>query len=116
MGIFSAYRYALCQTLLLLCVLCFPATAMQIWEGTGRVISGFGQGGSVKLQLAVDKDMVRSLSGPPLDGKIQINDDLSGVVQTDTGSWKFEKCGKDLCVNLQQHNPEQTIFYRLQPK
>lgn len=116
MGIFSGYRYTLCQTLLLLCVLGFPVNALQIWEGTGRVISGTGQGGSIKLQLAVDKDMVKSLSGPPLNDKIQINDDLSGIVQTDIGTWKFEKCGKDLCVSLQQHHPKQTVFYRLQPK
>ncbi len=60
--------------------------------------------------------MVWSLSGPPLNDKIQINDDLSGFVKTDTGTWRFEKCDKDLCVTLQQHNSEQTVFYRLQPK
>ncbi|MDV2998034.1 MAG: hypothetical protein N4J56_007739 [Chroococcidiopsis sp. SAG 2025] len=38
MDIFSGAT--LCQALLLLNILSFPANASQIWEGTGRVISG----------------------------------------------------------------------------
>lgn len=116
MGIFSCLRYALCQTLVLLGMVSSPANASHIWEGTGRVISGVGEGGSVEMRLELDGEVVRSLWGPPLYGKIQTDPELNGVVQTKIGIWQIEQCDQDLCVNLQQYNPKQTVFYRLQPK
>lgn len=113
-GIFASH--ILCQALLLLGICSLPAKASQIWEGTGRVISGVGEGGSVELRLELDGETVRSLWGPPLYGTIQINPSLSGTIQTKTNNWQFEQCGEDLCVNLQQYNPKQIVFYRLQPK
>ncbi len=113
-GIFASHT--LCQTLLLLGLLNFSASASQIWEGAGRVISGVGEGGSVELCLELDGETVRSLWGPPLYGKILINPNLSGTIQTKTSTWQIEQCGEDLCVNLQQYNPKQVVFYRLQPK
>ncbi|MGL4622376.1 MAG: hypothetical protein ACRCZS_25505 [Chroococcidiopsis sp.] len=114
MGIFSCGT--LCQVFLLLSLLNFPANASQIWEGTGRVISGVGEGGSVELRLEIDGEVVTSLSGPPLHGIIQTTPDLNGTIKTQTGTWYIEQCGEELCVNLQQHHPKQTIFYRLVPK
>lgn len=114
MGVFSSHT--LCQTLLLLILLSLPANASQIWKGTGRVISGVGEGGSVDLRLEVDGEIVRSLWGPPLYGKVQTNPKLSGTIQTKSGTWQIEQCGEELCVNLQQYNPKQVVLYRLQPK
>ena len=114
MNIFSSHT--LCQTLILLNVLCLPANASQIWEGAGRVISGVGEGGSVKLSLEIDGEIVRSLSGPPLYGKITTIPKLNGTIQTKSATWNLEQCGEDLCVNLQQHNFKQIVFYRLQPR
>jgi hypothetical protein len=113
----SSYRSCvLYQTILLLGILILPASASQIWEGTGRIISGTGEGGSVELQLEFDGEVVKSLSGPPLDGRINTEPSLNGVIKTKTATWQIERCGEDLCVNLQQYNPKQTVFYRLQPK
>jgi hypothetical protein len=112
MGLFSSHPLA--QTCLCLCLLSLPANASQIWEGNGRVISGVGQGGSVKLRLEIEGEQVRSLSGPPLAGKIFRNPRLNGAIQTPTGNWQIEECDKDLCVNLQQYHPKQIVFYRLQ--
>lgn len=106
----------LCQMLLLLGMLSLPASASQIWEGVGRIISGVGEGGSVDLRLEIDGEVVRSLWGPPLYGKIQTNSNLNGTIQTKSGTWLLEQCGEELCVNLQQYNPKQTVFYRLQLK
>ena len=106
----------LSQTILLLVILILPASVSQIWEGTGRIISGIGEGGSVELQLEFDGEIVKSLSGPPLDGIINTKPSLNGVIKTKTATWQIERCGEDLCVNLQQDNPKQTVFYRLQPK
>ncbi|MHC5820904.1 MAG: hypothetical protein ACYT04_34805 [Nostoc sp.] len=97
-------------------ILILPASASQIWQGTGRIISGIGEGGSVELQLEFDGEVVKSLSGPPLDGRINTEPSLNGVIKTNTATWQIERCGEDLCVNLQQYNPKQTVFYRLQPK
>lgn len=108
--------HALYQMLLLLSMLSLPASASQIWEGTGRVISGVGEGGSVDLRLEVDDEVVRSLWGPPLYGKIQSKPNLSGTIQTKNGTWQIEQCSEELCINLQQYNPKQAVFYRLQPK
>lgn len=108
--------HTLCQMLLLLSILSLPASASQIWEGVGRVISGVGEGGSVDLRLEVDGEIVRSLWGPPLYGKIQAIPNLSGTIQTKSGTWQIEQCGEELCINLQQYNPKQAVFYRLQPK
>lgn len=113
-GVFSFHT--LCQTLLLLGIFSFPASASQIWEGTGRVISGVGEGGSVDFLLEVDGEIVRSLWGPPLYGKIQTSPNLNGTIQTKSGTWQIEQCGEQLCINFQQYNPKQTVFYRLQPK
>ena len=106
----------LSQVLLLLSVLNFPANGSQIWEGTGRVINGLGRGGSVKLRLEIDGEIVRSLSGPSLYGKIKTTPKLNGTIQTKSATWHLEQCGEDLCVNLQQHNLKQIVFYRLQPR
>ncbi len=114
--IFNYGSCILSQTILLLGILILPASASQIWEGTGRIISGIGEGGSVELQLEFDGEIVRSLSGPPLDGIINTEPSLNGVIKTKNATWQIERCGEDLCVNLQQYNPKQTVFYRLQPK
>lgn len=108
--------HTLCQMLLLLGIFSLPASASQIWEGVGRIIGGVGEGGSVDLRLEVDGEVVRSLWGPPLYGKIQTNPNLSGTIQTKSGTWRIEQCGEELCINLQQYNPKQAVFYRLQPK
>lgn len=108
--------HPLCQMLLLLGILNLSASAKQIWEGAGRVISGVGEGGSVDLRLELDGETVRSLWGPPLYGKIEINPHLNGTIQTKSGTWQIEQCGEELCVNLQQYNPKQAVFYRLQKK
>lgn len=108
------FPYIFYQLLLLLSFLSIPADASQIWQGTGRVISGMGEGGSVELRLEVDGETVRSLFGPPLEGKIQNSPNLNGVIQTQTGNWQIQQCGEELCINLHQYNPKQVIFYRLQ--
>ena len=114
MSVFSSYT--LCQTLLLLSLLSLPANARQLWEGTGRVISGMGEGGSVDLLLEVDSEIVRSLWGPPLYGNIQTSPNLSGTIETKSGTWQIKQCGEELCINLQQYIPKQAVFYRLKPK
>ena len=106
----------LCQMLLLLSLFTLPANANEIWEGTGRVVNGLGRGGSVKLRLEIDGEIVRSLSDPPLYGKIKTTPKLNGTIQTNSATWHLEQCGEDLCVNLQQHNLKQIVFYRLQPR
>ena len=92
--------HTLCQMLLLLGMLSFPASASQIWEGVGRIITGVGEGGSVDLRLEIDGEIVRSLWIPPLYGKIQTTPNLNGTIQTKSGTWLFKQCGEELCVNL----------------
>lgn len=108
------FHYIFFQILLLLSFLNIPANASQIWQGTGRVISGMGEGGSVELHLEVDGETVRSLLGPPLEGKIQKSPTIDVVIKTQTGKWQIQQCGEELCINLQHYNPKQVIFYRLQ--
>jgi hypothetical protein len=105
------------QTLLLLSLVELPATATQVWIGSGRITDGIGQGGLVWLQLVTDRevvqegDAVKSLHGPRLDGKIQ-----AGKVQSPLGLWRFKQCNQDLCVILNRANPKQAIVYRLHRK
>lgn len=107
----------LCQTLLLLSLLELPATAAQIWFGMGRITAGVGQGGLVELRLRTEHDsiqdgeFVKSLHGPPLNGKIQ-----AGVIRNQVGYWRFRPCAQNpqnLCVTLIRTKPKQTIVYRL---
>jgi len=105
------------QTLLLLSLVELPATATQVWIGSGRITAGIGQGGLVGLKLATDQERiqeggdVKSLHGPRLDGKIQ-----AGMVQSPLGLWQFKQCEQDLCVILNRADPKQTIVYRLHRK
>ncbi|GAC1454473.1 MAG: hypothetical protein NVS2B14_06520 [Chamaesiphon sp.] len=98
----------ICQTLSLMSLVNLPATASQVWVGTGRITEGIGQGGLVALKLITDRDVVKSLHGPRLNAKIQ-----AGVVRTRLDTWRFQQCSQDLCVVLNRTNPKQTIVYRL---
>lgn len=106
-----------CQTLLLLGLLELPATAAQIWVGAGRITAGIGQGGLVELRLKTEHDgiqegeFVKSLHGPPLNGRIQ-----AGAIRNRVGYWQFRPCAlnaQNLCVTLTRTNPKQTIVYHL---
>lgn len=100
-------------TALVYAILCLPALAGQVYEGSGQIVSGPGQGGSVNLRLEIEGNRVRSLSGPPLDGNIQSDGSLNGVVRMGANTWRIEQCGADLCVQLQQAQPKRSIHYRL---
>jgi hypothetical protein len=100
-----------CQTLLLLSLSVLPATATQVWVGTGRITDGIGQGGSVKLKLEIDGNNVRSIYGFHLNGTI-----YNGTISTKLAHWQFRQCSQDLCVTLTRIRPKQTIFYQLHKK
>lgn len=96
-----------------------PAFAQQIWSGTGRIVSGAGEGGSVELKLNVTDNNVQFLSGPSKnDPPFQLNNStgLNGTVNMNAGTWQFVQTGNELGVSLSQNNPYRIIRYRLFPK
>ena len=86
-----------------------PAQA-RTWRGTGVITSGSGQGGTVTLSLNINGNSVTFHSGPSQNETWQIN---NGVVNSNAGTWYFERCDSDLCINFEQYNPSRTIYYRL---
>ncbi|MEH1918416.1 hypothetical protein [Nostoc sp.] len=96
-----------------------PAFAQQIWLGTGRIISGAGEGGTVELKLSVTDNNVQFLSGPSKDEPpFQLNNStgLNGTVNMNAGTWQFVQTGNELGVSLSQNNPYRIIRYHLFPK
>ncbi|MEH2466326.1 hypothetical protein [Nostoc sp.] len=106
-------------TVSLLWGLASPAFAQQIWSGTGRIISGAGEGGTVELKLVVADNRVQFLSGPSKnDPPFQLNNStgLNGTVNMNAGTWQFVQTENELGVSLSQNNPYRIIRYRLFPK
>ena len=96
-----------------------PAFAQQIWSGTGKIVSGAGEGGTVELKLDVTDNRVQFLSGPSKnEPPFQLNNstDINGTVETKAGTWEFVQIGNELGVSLSQNNPYRIIRYRLFPK
>ena len=85
-----------------------PATASQIWAGTGRISRGIGQGGLVELRIEIDGNAVKTLHGPRLNGVMQ-----NRTIQNNLGRWEFRPCQQNLCVILNRTSPPQTILYQL---
>ncbi|MEH2191605.1 MAG: hypothetical protein V7K98_02930 [Nostoc sp.] len=67
-----------------------PAFAQQIWSGTGKIVSGAGEGGTVGLKLEVKDNNVQFLSGPSKnEPPFQLNNstDINGTVKLNAGTW-----------------------------
>ena len=93
-----------------------PALAQQIWSGTGKIISGAGEGGTVGLKLEITENNVQFLSGPSKnEPPFQLNNttDINGTVETKAGTWQFFQTGKELGISLSQNHPYRIIRYRL---
>ncbi|MEH2182476.1 hypothetical protein [Nostoc sp.] len=106
-------------TVSLLWELGLPAFAQQIWSGTGRIVSGAGEGGLVELKLEITDKNVQFLSGPSKnEPPFQLNNStgLNGTVNMNAGTWQFVQTGNELGVSLSQNNPYRIIRYRLFPK
>ncbi|BAY76536.1 hypothetical protein NIES25_29880 [Nostoc linckia NIES-25] len=111
--------YVILTTVSLLCGLTSPAFAQQIWSGTGRIVSGAGEGGLVELKLEVKDNNVQFVSGPSKnEPPFQLNNStgLNGTVNMNAGTWQFVQTGNELGVSLSQNNPDRIIRYRLFPK
>ncbi|BAZ00730.1 hypothetical protein NIES37_47260 [Tolypothrix tenuis PCC 7101] len=96
-----------------------PAFAQQIWSGTGKIVSGAGEGGTVELSLSIIDYNLQFLSGPSKnEPPFQLNKstDLNGTVTMNAGTWEFVQTGNELGVSLSQNNPYRIIRYRLFPK
>jgi hypothetical protein len=96
-----------------------PAFAQQIWSGTGKIVSGAGEGGTVELSLSIIDYYVQFLSGPSkneLPFQLNKSTDLKGTVTMNAGTWEFVQTGNELGVSLSQNNPYRIIRYRLFPK
>ncbi|MDJ0703334.1 MAG: hypothetical protein QNJ46_08645 [Leptolyngbyaceae cyanobacterium MO_188.B28] len=105
------------QVALILCMGSSLVSAQQIregkWEGSGRIVSGSGQGGGVELALEVQGNRVQFFSGPDADQTVRVE---SGRAPTQNGDWVFEQCGDDLenlCVTFDQNQPDRIIRYLL---
>lgn len=85
-------------------------THSTVWHGSGRVVSGQGEGASVHLVLETTPNRIRTQSGPTLDAS------FSGGQQTvknEAGTWQIESHGDRLGVTLYRDN--QIIRYQLLP-
>ena len=83
------------------------------WEGTGRIVSGSGQGGGVELELEVQANQVKFISGPDASQTVTVE---RGRVSSQNGDWAFEPCGdnmENLCVTFEQNRPARVIRYLL---
>lgn len=95
----------------------FPALAQELWQGTGRIISGKGEGASVELRLLVKNKKVSFLSGISKGQQIKLAsvNPLKGEVKTDVGIWRFLESDHELSISLSQNTPNRLIHYRLYP-
>ena len=93
------------------------ALAQELWQGTGRIISGKGEGASVGLQLLVKNQKVIFLSGISQGQQIKLAsvNPLRGEVKTDVGIWRFLESDHELSISLSQNTPNRLIHYRLYP-
>ena len=105
------------QAALILCVGSSPVSAQELregtWEGSGRIVSGSGQGGGVELALEVRGTQVEFISGPDANQTVSVE---GGRAPTPSGNWAFEQCGdnrENLCVTFEQNQPARVIRYLL---
>lgn len=93
-----------------------PALAQQIWSGTGKIISGAGEGGTVRLKLEITDNYVQFLSGPAKNEppfQLKNSTIINETVETKAGTWQFFQTGKELGISLSQNHPYRIIRYRL---
>ncbi|MDJ0797297.1 MAG: hypothetical protein QNJ51_10775 [Calothrix sp. MO_167.B12] len=93
-----------------------PAIAAE-WVGDGRVVSGSGYKGTVRLALTKTGNRVIFHSGPDRGKSVTLT---QSSVRTNSGnSWQFSRCGdrsEKLCVTLRQSRPRREIYYLLRAK
>jgi len=90
-----------------------------IWQGTGRIINGAGEGSTVELTLRIVNNEVTFLSGPSQNEKIILRSasPLIGEGKTKAGSWQvLQTEEKTIGVTLAQENPYRLIRYILKSK
>ncbi|MGI0480374.1 hypothetical protein ACN4EE_06245 [Geminocystis sp. CENA526] len=87
-----------------------------IWQGTGRIINGAGEGSTVELTLRIVNNEVTFLSGPSQNERIILRSasPLIGEGKTKAGSWQvLQTEEKTIGVTLAQENPYRLIRYIL---
>lgn len=93
-----------------------PALAQQIWSGTGKIVSGAGEDGTVGLKLEITDNNVQFLSGPSKNEppfQLKNSTNINETVETKAGTWQFLQTEKELGISLSQNNPYRIIRYHL---
>lgn len=107
-----AFRHGIAGSLVGLAIAIQPALAQDrtVWQGSGQVVSGHGQGASVHLVVETTPNRIRTQSGPALDASFTHGQQ---TVSNEAGTWQIESHGDRLGVTLYRDN--QIIRYHLSP-
>lgn len=102
----------------MLCTLTSPTIAAEkiFWLGEGRVVSGPGYKGNLRLALTKTGNRVTFHSGPDRNKSVLL---AQSSVRTSSGYWQFSRCGdrsEKLCVTLRQSRPNREIYYLLRTR
>lgn len=78
-----------------------PAWAGEIWQGSGSIISGSGQGGIVgNLSVEIGNQSIHFIDGPSQGERASVRSAYNSSFGTNRGRWEFRRSGNDLVATF----------------